>query len=334
MRRPIVRKELVRYLEEFASNDNFWNILQFLDSLKGETSLHIVMERCYCTEDDIHKVLDFLNFFKYEFQCKTLKNALVIIPPTEKKGVCIEMSLPEWFAFQAQFPQILGPANSKSHRILTKRFFNVKRDYSQYDLSCYLEYKIAQKGPVTTNQFCSQVVEAVENAINDETGVGLFLKTGNTIDIYPHRVVFLEERHSVIGEELEGKNLISFSIDEIEDIRFLDSKNYVPNFSQIEVDDFISALRAVSGNEKRLILKIINSENVNLSPDYHYFGNPYLTTNSNGDLLWAASVEISDDLFEWLYTLKDNVAILEDSDIQNEYEEYKERRKSFLKRVA
>ena len=329
-----MREELIRCLEEFAYNENFWNILHFLDSLEEETSADVIVEKCQCTEENIHKVLTFLRFFKYEFQCRPFKETFIIVPPAEKKVVCIEMSLPEWFAFQTKFPHILGPTDTKSQRILTKKFFNVKRNYPQYDLSNYLIHNDSQENLLEINHGFSQIVKTIETAIVDEIIVGFFLKNTSTVDVYPHRIVFLEERLSVIGEELEGKNLISFSIDEIEDIRLLDLKNYVPNFSQIEVDDFIGALRAVSGNEKRLILKILNSENINLAPNYHYFSSPYLTINSDGHLIWAASVEISDDLFEWLYKMKDHIQIIDNSEIQSEFEEYKKRREAILKKVA
>ena len=329
-----MREKLTKCLEDFACNDDFWDILQFLDSIEGETPLNVIVEKCRCAEENIHKVLDFLQFFQCEFQCRPFKGTFIIVPPTEKKGVCIEMSLPEWFAFQAKFPHILDSTGSKSQKILTKKFFNIKRDYPQYDLSDYLVHKDSRETLLEVDGIFFQIVKAVETAVIDKTIVGVFLKNTSALDIYPHRIVFLEERLSLIGEELEGKNLISFAIDEIEDIRLRDLKQYIPNFSQIEVDDFISALRAVSGNEKRLILKILNSENVNLSPNYHYFGSPYLTTNSEGDLIWAASVEISDDLFEWLYAMKDYVEIIENGDIQNEFEEYKERRETLVKKVA
>ena len=46
---------------------------------------------------------------------------------------------------------------------------------------------------------------------------------------------------------------------------------------------------------------------------------PYITTNMDGHVIWAASVEVSDELFEWLYELGDKVEILDPTSIKETY---------------
>ena len=100
------------------------------------------------------------------------------------------------------------------------------------------------------------------------------------------------------------------------------------------VDDFINAIRAVAGSEERMVLKVKNAETVDLRPPYHFLGNPYMTSNMNGDLIWAASVEMSDDLLEWLYQIKDSVEILDPEHLKDRFEEYQLQRHAKIKKAA
>ena len=51
-------------------------------------------------------------------------------------------------------------------------------------------------------------------------------------------------------------------------------------------------------------------------------GTPYRTSNMNGDIIWAASVEISEPLMEWLYQVKNNVEILDPAFLKEKFKEY------------
>ena len=90
------------------------------------------------------------------------------------------------------------------------------------------------------------------------------------------------------------------------------------------MNEFISGFREVSGNEVRLILKITgSSDDLDLSPSYHFLADPYITTSASGDTIWAASVEPCEDLIAWLADLEDGVEILDPLDVRSQVEEYK-----------
>jgi hypothetical protein len=146
-------------------------------------------------------------------------------------------------------------------------------------------------------------------------------------DIFPHRLVFLDGVLCVIGEDVHSKILKFFPIEEISETQEL-SAAYEANLSQIEVSEFINDLRLINGKQERLILKFHATAEVDVLPAYHYLHNPYVTTNSEGDMIWAATLEMCDDVFQWLYQMKDQIEILDPRFIRKEFAEYCEFQKA------
>ena len=139
--------------------------------------------------------------------------------------------------------------------------------------------------------------------------------------IFPMRLVFLDGTLCVIGESIKDKALVFFGVEDIKDIR--DSEHtHDPHISQIEVNEFICHLRLINGKEERLILKIYSQYEADLLPTHHYLGNPFVTSNTEGDMIWAATLEMCDDLFEWLHTMKERVEVLDPGHIRKEFSHY------------
>lgn len=157
-----------------------------------------------------------------------------------------------------------------------------------------------------------KTVELIENAIKNEGMVELIVvnsmdsgppikKEATSHGILPLRLVYLDGELEVIGEELKRGILRPFLVENICEIqeRHL-PKNYKKNLTGQDVIDYIESGRLVIENEERLVLKIPSGQKIDLAPPYLYMGNPFAAINSDGDMIWAASLEISIPLFEWL----------------------------------
>ena len=130
----------------------------------------------------------------------------------------------------------------------------------------------------------------------------------------------------MVAEETIEKTLMYLPINKIDCVKELEQK-YTALHSQMEIDDFISGLRAINGNEVRLVLKILNPENAQeLAPLYHFLRKPYVISNPKGDLIWAASVEENEDLYEWLANLQNKVEILDPMSFKINYLAFCERK--------
>jgi hypothetical protein len=131
----------------------------------------------------------------------------------------------------------------------------------------------------------------------------------------------------VVGEDIHNKILKFFPISEIRDIDDLNI-SYEANLSQLEVNEFINDMRIINGHQERLIIKFHAKAEVDVLPAYHYLHNPYVTTNSEGDMIWAATIEMCDEIFTWLYEMKDHVEILDPGFVKKEFAQYCEFQKA------
>jgi len=138
-----------------------------------------------------------------------------------------------------------------------------------------------------------------------------------------------------VGENLTDKTLLYFGIEDISDVSDL-TNTYLPNLSQIEVNDFIVNIRLINGKDERLVLKIYNQEGADLLPMHHYLGNPFVSSNTEGDMIWAATIEMCDDVFHWLYFMRDRVEILDPGHLRKDFAHYCELKKqsSYSKKAS
>lgn len=155
-------------------------------------------------------------------------------------------------------------------------------------------------------------------------------------DFCPRRLLYLDGELALLGEDCHERRITQVDISSIISIHET-GKGYEENFSSIEFDDYIMAIRAVSESATRLILKIKNLNNLDLTPKYQFIGNPYLTQTGNGDYIWGATLDENETLFEWLYSIRDRVEIYDPENLKEKFTLYNEKRNSInhgLKKVS
>jgi hypothetical protein len=146
-------------------------------------------------------------------------------------------------------------------------------------------------------------------------------------DFFPHRLVYLDGILCVIGEDIHNKILKYFPITEIKNSDEL-NLSYEANFSQIEISEFINESSLISGKQVRLIIKFHASADVDVLPAFHYLHNPYTVTNGEGDMIWAATIEMCEDIFLWLYQMRDKIEILDPGPIRKDFAHFCEFQKA------
>lgn len=173
------------------------------------------------------------------------------------------------------------------------------------DEADHSQYKIAQ----------------VEEALLSRDTLLVECRSGKLWSLIPCKLTFLEGEMTLIAEETHDHGLMSLSLEEMRNIKRA-GKVKEARAGVHEVADFIRALRAMAETETRLVLKIKHPDEFSLMPDYQFLGKPVLVTNAEGDLIWAAWVEPSDELFEWLSTMEEHAEILEPSEMLLDYAAY------------
>lgn len=171
------------------------------------------------------------------------------------------------------------------------------------------------------------MIKKVDEYIVKEKCIRLTFSNQKKCTVFPQRVVFLDGVLSFVGESTVDKSLVCFPFDQIIAVEFY-AEVYEARFTPFEINDFIVNTRFINEKEERLVVKFLNGNQTNLLPAHHYLGNPFVTSNLNGDMIWAASIEMCQDVYEWLYELKDQIEVLDPGHIRKEFRLYCEQRKS------
>jgi len=171
------------------------------------------------------------------------------------------------------------------------------------------------------DDFNQHKIHIIEECLLDQSTLIIETPNKKIMSLIPCKIAFLEGELSLVAEETHDHGLLALPLVEIMNIKKSD-KVKSARASSHEVAEFISALREMSENEVRLVLKIKDPQNYKIIPDYHFLGKPYLVTNPEGDLIWAAWVEPSDELFDWLFEMRHKVEILEPGDLLLDFAAY------------
>ena len=164
-------------------------------------------------------------------------------------------------------------------------------------------------------------ITLIEEALLGKDTLLIECTSGKLWSLIPCKLTFLEGELTLIAEETHDHSLMSLQLSEMRNIKAA-AKAKSPRAGVHEVADFIHALRSMSEAEMRLVLKIKHPAQFHLRPEYQFLGKPALITNPDGDVIWAAWVEPSDELFEWLSTMDEHVEILEPGDFVLDYAAY------------
>lgn len=171
------------------------------------------------------------------------------------------------------------------------------------------------------DDFTEHKINIIESCLLSGETVLVEWQGTRILNLIPCRLAYLEGELSLIAEETHDHGLLSLRLSEIQNIKRSERRKD-PRATHHEITEFISALRAMSDNETRLVLKIKNPDQFKLIPDHQFLGKPCLVTNPEGDLIWAAWVEPSDQIFAWLMAMEDHAEILEPSELILDYAAY------------
>ncbi len=309
--------------KELLPRKEFWKLLKSLELLENPTSLSSFAIAHDVQESLVSQVVSVLQKLNYPLVIDDHHGQDIIVPPSQAPGIHFEMSLCEWLALQAMFP-VIGNEEAKPHyALVADKLEDLEAHYPEYDMYRLLEEEDAKEGILgRLGEKAIEMVNKIEDGLSRGLIVQLHWGQSKVTSVYPHKLVYLEGELCLVGEDASDRCLVSFPVNDVSSIRFDVTKNYQANFSPIEVDDFILALRVVSGNEERLVLKLKTASDVDLNPPYHFLANPYITTNSEGDVIWAASVEVCDDFYAWLHGLGDRVKIMDPHHVAEGYGEW------------
>ncbi len=312
--------------QQIILEDSFWKFLVSIEELKEKKELSL-----FCASlaiDDM--TFDLYALFLIRFKVNVIKDDNYVYPLEKQFRIKMDFTLSEWLAMQMITPiEKASNASQYFEQIIRNKILMAQSAFKQYSL-----YKKSGEEIVETQSF-ENLIKKIDRDIVTRQVIRIHFFNTKECDIFPHRLVYLDGLLCVVGENIYDKTLLFFSLDDILDVT--DLKNiYEPNLSQIEVSEFIGHIRIINGREERLVLKIYSQDEADLLPEHHFLGNPFVTSSTEGDMIWAATLEVCDDLFLWLYNMRDKVEILDPGHLRKDFAQFCELKKehALLKKVS
>lgn len=314
--------------QQLILNDTFWKFLVSFEELKEKKEKAIFYSSLNMDEEDLKAFTEFLS--RFDIMC--VSDDHYIYPLKEKCRIKMEFSFSEWLALQASFGE--GKEEHKNFQHYYQKILQNKMMMAQKALEQLNLYKKPAGIAIAPCDF-ENLKKKIDYDISYKRTIKIHFFTDKECVIYPHRLVFLDGVLCVVGESTNDKVLVYFGLEDIKEVEEYKIP-YEPNLSQIEVNEFICHLRLINGKEERLVLKIYSQYETDLLPSHHFLGNPFVTSNTEGDMIWAATIEMCDNIFQWLYSMKDRVEILDPGHIRLEFAQYCELKKesSGLKKAS
>ncbi|MFA6238322.1 MAG: WYL domain-containing protein [Bacteriovorax sp.] len=300
-------------------NDSFWKFLVSLEELKERKDKTLFCASLGIEEDSLTEFKEFLTRFDVKFEC----DDAYIYPLKDICKIKMEFSLAEWLALQATFKKDNEEQSNFKYyyqRIIRNKMNIAQKAFEQFNL-----YRKPVDVKVHISEF-ENLKKKIDYDICHKKIINIHFFNNKECIVYPHRLVFLDGILCVVGESTSDKTLVYFGVEDIKSIESFD-QIYEPNLSQIEVNEFICHLRLINGKEERMVLKIYSQYEADLLPSHHFLGNPFVTSNTEGDMIWAATIEMCDDIFQWLYAMKDRAEVLDPGHVRKEFAHFCELKK-------
>jgi predicted DNA-binding transcriptional regulator YafY len=284
------------YMMNIISSQGFWVFLKSLDSLNENAKLADFLLKQNVSVTNYLQYKDILHKLSIDLESESSDGEKWIAPLNSVQKLGVNHIFSEWLAFKSHFPHL-------SEEQPTNKFIveEIRKESWANNLTPNEEKKLQE----------------LESALKKKAKLEIELE-GKSWKVYPHRLVFMDGHLSLISEDCIDRCLSFFKFDQIKVLKTISNHQYKVNFTSFEVNDFIFAMRAVAGSEERLVLKILDKNVSELNPPYQMLGNPYITTNAYGQQIWAASIEKSELLIDWLISLEDKVEILDPQTIKKE----------------
>lgn len=307
-------------LEHLILENSFWKFLVSIEELKEKKEVFLFCSSLGIDEEVLSRYCDFLNRFKVSVE----HDERYVYPLQEQCRIKMEFTLAEWLALQASFPQLakssMPDAPQYYEQIVHNKLQMAQKAFEQFSLFKKPSEKVVELSAL------ENLKKKINYCIVYRRSMKISFFTQKECAAFPHRLVFLDGVLCVAGENVADKSLVYFGVEDIASIEEL-SLSYEPNLSQIEVSEFIGHLRLINGKEERLVLKIYSQDQADLLPAHHYLGNPFVTSGADGDLIWAATIEMCDDIFQWLYMMRDRVEVLDPGHVRKEFAHFCELKK-------
>jgi predicted DNA-binding transcriptional regulator YafY len=348
--------------KQWINSESFWNLFCFFERLNTKTDIANLYLDLEVDESMIHQILYFYQnlgvHFQFEYEKDHRGNILkrFILPPKERPKNEMKIGLSEWKALQAHFPFLAGLSLPAFQQTLSKKMAEVDHNNPRFDLvktdsnhkenngKKNGERKVLEKMSLSLEKLALEddlkqaedknIIARIEKCLAEKMVIELDTAILGSKKVYPLRMVYLGEQLYLIAEDLKNLSFINIPVSEIYFLKENWEHFHESQLSLVEMNQFINGIRMLQDQQMRLIVKFKGQQRIDPPDQYHFFTNPYIVTNHEGDFIWAATTEISQKIYQWLMSYGDHIEILGPVDFAQNFSEYCQRQKRVLKKTG
>lgn len=302
----------------------FWNIFNQICNLEQRTNLSEFLEVNNFKHKDFEYVSQFLNSINHPLD---LRDAFLY--PLHQENLSVTFKMSEWVSLQALFPHLSQFENLPYFNKISESLSQIESDNSHLDIFEYLKEKPEQSNltrlkPIGLENDENKI-NFLEEAIVDKNLLEVKLNSDEIINVFPIQLVFIGGELELIYQRPGYDFLESIDLVNLEVEKDLDQE-YNSKFSETDIESFINHLREIEEKSIRLVLKINSLANFELKCKGESFNKSCMFSNPEGQKIWAATIEPSQEIFEWLLKLQDDIQILSPNEFKKEFLEYCEKK--------
>lgn len=310
-------------LKDLAGHSGFWDAVKYLEKQSGKTiDVDKISRESGVGHRDLYAMIDLMR----EFGCR-----FKILGKTRKVFKDSENNFPYLGAVET-IQLILSHVihvdseQAKNFKEATDKVFQSP----EYRYLCRFVEKLSDEFFGIRNNILSfhkteETALTLERAIVHRNPIKILCKDQREFRLLPFKLMMLDGDMTLIGENIILGEACDISLSQIS---YVEEKTYTykPLLTKIELEDYIHSLRSIKETEVRLILKVDSSVKWEESLPYQHFGNPCMIKKGKEHMIWAASVEPSEEIFEWINQMGNGVEIIDPSAFKRIYLRYCEDR--------
>lgn len=238
----------------------------------------------------------------------------------KKPKISFELDLIEWLEVQSLLPWVSAIADQEKRVNMEQLFERLEKDQEGHDhfdafQSLETKFHYLKSGH-------GIVLRILEEQILKGGSVSIKLIEGEHIDIRPLKTVEISSELMVIAEDQTHKCLSCYGIAEISSVEVLERK-YLSTYTNQEIKQFVGQLTSIDQEAIRLVLKFKNQDSEQfIHPPFDTYGRPFVISHKDDSFIWAATLDQSQEVFDWLFQFGDQVMVLGPEPFLKNYIEY------------
>ena len=246
----------------------FWRVINYITQVSSPQKCDHICSFLGISQFELENYLAFLDSVNFDFSLTGKMGNKVYSPGENHKKFELQLTHLEWLQLQSFFPQFMEKHYCEE---LKQTLANYEEKYAETDLHrpsltldmIFETYRSETNLALATNEQSREVILSLLNKSILEKFVITVSVHGRLLDLYPRRIMKLDEDLSLIAEDVSDKSLVNILLPHISFVEE-SSHDYESNFSKFQISEFAQSLKEMDEDWIRIVLKIYSKQDFSL----------------------------------------------------------------------